>query len=423
MRNNHKAATRMLYAAAGYPMVDNIEMMTGYCWLCGEQISKGVNKNLAIKDTFMDIDKAVSPDSTHWCNGCAWTFSEQDEMLTKKSKRFWCDEKPALLANIDRIVAWQKKNKSNDIPSSVDIGLSKIWGGFAIPQRMRTYSHFVVGGEWLLFSKANKAEMREILFDPPQSEWLGVIADSGQKHIIFRASVSFGRACSVQFEEKQITFDTDELIDIYASVDALYQNDFTKNEIETGNYSSTRIMKFGLTNWQVLEGKAQSFRGSALFGLAIFLLTKKNEDMENRIEQEQMIHQMCVNLLMLIHLSMDWSIWGSKRLKYWEIFQENVASAAYTDKISKWLSTICARMSIGTPGRKEEDRAMLFDIMSAGHDDAILEHLRSATQLCILEVRIAQQEKREVREQAAIEKIETSDAQSADLFAKTEVIQ
>lgn len=156
--------------------------------------------------------------------------------------------------------------------------------------------------------------------------------------------------------------------------------------------------------------------------------------MEQRIEFEQMIHQMCVNLIMIIHLSMNWDAWGSKRLKYWDILQDNVASAAYTDKLSRWLTTICNKMSIGTPGRKEEDRNALLDIMSAGHDKAMLRHLREATQLCVLEVRVTQQEKKEARElqekigqaKEEYEKefgVPADKPSVVDLFAETEAAQ
>lgn len=223
-------ATQMLYAAAGNPAVSNVEKLNGHCWLCGTEISEGVDKNIAIKDTFMDIDKAASPDSTHWCAACTWSFSEQLQ-----------------------------------------------FPGYEKPQRMRTYSHFVVDGKWLRFTKANKDKMREILFSPPQGEWLAVISDSGQKHIIFRAAPSFGNDCRVQFEERQISFKSDSLRETYEKIDALYQGGFSKGEIESGNYSSNRIMKFGLSKFQALEREIISLRGSALFELAVFLTTKKGE--------------------------------------------------------------------------------------------------------------------------------------------------
>lgn len=110
-----------------------------------------------------------------------------------------------------------------------------------------------------------------------------------------------------------------------------------------------------------------------------------------------------VNLLMILHRSMDWDVWGSKRLKYWDVFQENVAAAAYTNSLAKWLDRFCQRMSVTTPGRNDGDRDALNAILNSGHDKALLKVLRDETQLLVLSVRVAQQEKKEAREHALAE--------------------
>lgn len=106
------------------------------------------------------------------------------------------------------------------------------------------------------------------------------------------------------------------------------------------------------------------------------------------------LKQMVADLLLIVHLSMDWSVWGSKRLKYWDVFQENVAAAAYTDNLAKWLNQLCQRMSVLTPGRNEKARARLEEILNSGNDRALLKLLREETQLLVLMVRVAQQEKK-----------------------------
>jgi hypothetical protein len=65
------------------------------------------------------------------------------------------------------------------------------------PQRMRNYSHFVLEGAWHCVSKAEKARMRTLLARDPE---VVVLADSGQRHLVFRA-----RPGCWQFELHTIT--------------------------------------------------------------------------------------------------------------------------------------------------------------------------------------------------------------------------
>ncbi|MFN3327599.1 MAG: hypothetical protein ACK40U_01880, partial [Fervidobacterium pennivorans] len=55
--------------------------------------------------------------------------------------------------------------------------------------RFRNYSHFVVGNEWLVFTKAQKQEMYHILVDYEPT--IVVISDSGQRHLLFRYRYGF----------------------------------------------------------------------------------------------------------------------------------------------------------------------------------------------------------------------------------------
>lgn len=112
-------------------------------------------------------------------------------------------------------------------------------------------------------------------------------------------------------------------------------------------------------------------------------------EIENTTLQTQ-----AARLLTILHLSMNWDVWGSKRLKYWDVFQANVSASAYTDNLGKWLQRMCERMSIDTPGRNEAQRKELSQILGGGKDRALLNLLREETQLLVLMVRVAQQGKR-----------------------------
>jgi hypothetical protein len=149
------------------------------------------------------------------------------------------------------------------------------------PQRMRNYSHFIIGGEWIPLSKGNKAKMRELLLGDVFPE-LAAIADSGQKHIVFRATRNApgNKAGWVQFEEQRIYLIPNELRALFTPIESLYA-EFSKEEIETGNYAGWRILKFGIERWFELEDQIKSLRGRPVFSLALFL-AQRSEDGKSR---------------------------------------------------------------------------------------------------------------------------------------------
>lgn len=226
-------ATTMLYRAAASPTLDGVEPTQGLCWLCGADLEGlGVPRTVLIRDTFMDHDKCTVPAATHVCCGCAWSFSEQIHMA----------------------------------------GREKL-------QRLRNYSHFVIDGKWICLSKGQKREMQQILLDPPAHEWLGVIAVSGQKHIIFRAPTAYGRvACAIQVEEQRLTYTPPELRLIVADVEKLIALGFSKTEIDTGQYAQHRILKASVAAWQMADTRVRVHCGRPVFELALFLAQKEEID-------------------------------------------------------------------------------------------------------------------------------------------------
>jgi len=210
--------------------------MTGVCRFCGRQ-NEGDDFQRWVKPTFTDLDKLLPGDIV--CNDCL----------------FWFDERSEKLAML--------------------VGKEK-------PQRMRNYSHFVVGGEWIPLSKGNKARMSEVLLGEPFPE-LAAIAESGQKHIVFRATrnPAGGRAGWVQFEEQTIWIEPGELKSLLEVVEQLHSI-FSKTEIQSGSYLPYRVIQFGLQEWQALENSIKPQRASLFFNLVVFLAQRKdNEDERN----------------------------------------------------------------------------------------------------------------------------------------------
>jgi len=155
------------------------------------------------------------------------------------------------------------------------------------PQKMQNYSHFVIDGEWIPLSKSDKSRMTELLLGDQFPE-LAAIADSGQKHIVFRAIRNPRRSKEgwVQFEEQAIFVEPEKLQLILDATIELYET-FSKTEIQSGKYSSNRIMKFGLNRWQKLENRIKYLRGSKLFDLAIYLTQKRSEDGDDEGSSER----------------------------------------------------------------------------------------------------------------------------------------
>lgn len=204
----------------------------GKCVFCGS-VATGKPFGSWVKGTFTDLDK-IHPGEIV-CNGCLFFFDD---------------------ASLD-LASRMGKDK---------------------PQRMRNYSHFILNGQWEPLSKGNKRRMTEILCGNPFPE-LAVITDSGQKHIAFRATRNHqgGRSGWVQFEEQAVWVDPDALKSVLLLVHCLYTI-FSKSEIETGNYSPNRIIKFGIDKWRCEEQKLKQWRGKPIFQLAIFLAQRSEGD-------------------------------------------------------------------------------------------------------------------------------------------------
>ena len=219
-------ATQLIWRCAGEPKLADIEPADGSCWLCGGELDGcGMPYQKFVKPTFTDHDKAACPTSDYVCSACV----------------FCADDHNQVLADMLR------KDK---------------------PQRMRNYSHFVVNGEWVPLSKASKPQMIELL----QHAELAVIADSGQKHIIFRAKPGMW-----QFEEQALVPDWWGFTRLFELISELYTV-FNKTEIATGNYGMPRLRTFGLSRWRGLEEQIKPYRGSPVFDLAIFLAQREEDD-------------------------------------------------------------------------------------------------------------------------------------------------
>jgi len=204
----------------------------GVCRICGE-IGSGTEFNNWVRDTFTNYDHLFPGEII--CSSCA----------------FWFDQRSVEL--------------------QVKMGKDK-------PQRMQNYSHFVVDGMWIPLSKSNKAEMKRLLLEGNFPE-LAAIADSGQKHLAFRANRNpTGQESGwVQFEETSVYVERGKLEYLLVVIEDLYRV-FSKGEIESGSYGTGRILEFGIEAWRAADERLKPFRAASLFKLAIFLAQRSVDD-------------------------------------------------------------------------------------------------------------------------------------------------
>lgn len=213
--------SELIFAAAGYAATS---ALAGQCRTCGAQ-STGEPFAKWVKDSFTDHDKLFP--GTIVCDACLFTFSDQNTDIQAR------------------------------------LGKEK-------PQKSRNYSHFVARGAWYPLSKGQKAKMRELLLAGCE---VAVIADSGQKHLVFRSKPGWWT-----FEEQRLLPCPELLAQLLAPIEALYNAGASKAEIESGNYDSRTIQKIGVATWQSHEQQLKARRGGLPFKLAIFLSQKEEAE-------------------------------------------------------------------------------------------------------------------------------------------------
>lgn len=136
------------------------------CFYCGD--IAGADSPLALSTSFVDWWSVARPDSGVVCRGCALALREK--------------------------IAIDGKDK---------------------PQKTRNYSWFVTRREAVPLTKADKRRITEILARPPAEPWALALADSGQKHLLWRTPVNFGGPApwTVQLEETTLCYVPEALME------------------------------------------------------------------------------------------------------------------------------------------------------------------------------------------------------------------
>lgn len=126
------------------------------CFYCGCQ----ADVKLKVSDTFADGWNVASPLSKLMCGGCEIAFNESIPIAGKKK-----------------------------------------------PQKFRNYSWFITESDRLPLTKANKQTISAILLNPPHEPWAFAIAESGQKHLVYRTPANVGsQPYLVRLEDEIIVY-------------------------------------------------------------------------------------------------------------------------------------------------------------------------------------------------------------------------
>ncbi len=128
-----------------------------------------------------------------------------------------------------------------------------------------------------------------------------------------------------------------------------------------------------------------------------------------------MIQERAATIIYTIHKSMNWDVWGKKRLKYWGVLTDNIRSAAYTNKLSKFVNALCSKMQVPQLGRNEAQRKEVeaaLNGLSMQDEKALLKLFREEATTLVLECRVFIEEHRALFE--TVEEVEEFESENGN---------
>lgn len=138
----------------------------------------------------------------------------------------------------------------------------------------------------VIASKGDKPVLRAWLRAPRQGPWFAALANSGQKHVVPYVPLNRGGSRRVLFDEELLDLPSSEAG--WAIVDeltALLTAGATKEEVERGDYGTGTIRRCE-ASVRAFEARHGRLRGSAWFGLVVFLAQRDEEAVAARLAAE-----------------------------------------------------------------------------------------------------------------------------------------
>ncbi|EMO53921.1 hypothetical protein [Leptospira noguchii] len=120
------------------------------CYYCGSSCNQNFSVKEYVKKTFTNRDIVAQPASMYVCGGCVASFAE-------------------------KITVQLMDDEIRDT------------------QRVRQYSWIITENSKIAATKKHIKELREVILNPPNPPFLIVLADSGQKHLIFRSKIAYSK--------------------------------------------------------------------------------------------------------------------------------------------------------------------------------------------------------------------------------------
>lgn len=227
--------------------------MLDLCYLCG----KPALHPLKLKNSFTAHSSARCPTSTQMCDRCYRTINGDWQIVF-----YFNTNKQAWSKTFSRAFSWLFLGDKLERP---------------LIEGERT------DGKNTLLIAANlltRAEIRGLLLNPPEPPFTLAIAESGQKHILPWAREAHSRDhFPVQFELDTLFLNRAEFAALIEAYESLMVLDFSKTEIDSGDYRSDRLMKC-LIQWETLEEKITGYRGTRLLQLVSYVAQRPEKQPE-----------------------------------------------------------------------------------------------------------------------------------------------
>ena len=118
-------------------------------------------------------------------------------------------------------------------------------------------------------------------------------------------------------------------------------------------------------------------------------------------QQEMELISLSARLLKAVWSQIDPEYKAKYRMDIWTQVETNVAACArMSSTLNKFLSSLCGKFQVASPGRNEEERAFVHALLHSEevNTDALLKVIREYPQVCVLQLRVMNDTEREERQ-------------------------
>lgn len=196
----------------------------GECMVCGQHAGGGIPYNKMLSNTYTDWHIHKAQGSTHICKACAF----------------------CLLMNTSK-------------------------------NRMALKNYSFVAADKLYI--CNRAEMRDMLINPPEPPFVAVVAVSQKKHLATKAQVSYSKGRYVcMLEEQRIYVDLDLMRECMKLIEALRGIGMSKTDIGRRNIRYDLVKRWSTEKMVAAIKRLNEYEKSMILPLALHVAQKMDEE-------------------------------------------------------------------------------------------------------------------------------------------------